>query len=86
MNLRSCRSFRRDQGDKDMTYAVLKFCVFLVCFGASFYALSAVRFDKLMKVYQPRKAIVMLFLLSLALAYLCTQAILELTIYNGFGG
>ncbi|EOS59531.1 hypothetical protein C815_02114 [Firmicutes bacterium M10-2] len=69
-----------------MSYSVLKFLIFLVCFGASFYACSAVQFEKFMKVHQPRKVVVMLFLISLALAYLTSQAVLELTIYNGFGG
>ncbi len=58
----------------------------LVCFGVSFYACSAIEFQKFMKVREPRKVVVLLFLLSLSLAYVASQAILELTIYNGFGG
>ncbi len=66
-----------------MSYSVLKFVIFLVCFGVSFYACSAIEFQKFMKVREPRKVV---FLLSLSLAYVASQAILELTIYNGFGG
>ena len=51
-----------------------------------FYAVSSIQFDKFCSVKQPRKVVVLLFLLALVLAYLASQAILDLTIYNGFGG
>lgn len=46
-----------------MSYSVLKFVIFLVCFGVSFYACSAIEFQKFMKVREPRKVVVLLFLL-----------------------
>ena len=69
-----------------MTYAFLLYFVFILCFGLSFYALSGVKFDKFCSVKEPRKAVVLLFLLSFVLAYLASEAVLQLTIYNGFGG
>lgn len=69
-----------------MAYHVVRFFVFLLCFGLSLYALSGVQFDKFVNVKQPNKAVALLFLLSLALAYLTSQALLELTVFNGLGG
>ena len=69
-----------------MTYAFLRYFVFILCFGLSFYALSGVQFDKFCSVKEPRKAVVLLFLLSFVLAYLASEAVLKLTISNGFGG
>ena len=69
-----------------MTYAFLRYFVFILYFGLSFYALSGVQFDKFCSVKEPRKAVVLLFLLSFVLAYLASEAVLQLTIYNGFGG
>ena len=69
-----------------MTYAFLRYFVFILFFGLSFYALSGVQFDKFCSVKEPRKAVVLLFLLSFVLAYLASEAVLQLTIYNGFGG
>lgn len=68
-----------------MTYSIVRFVVFLLCFGLSFYALSGVQFDKFVSVRQPAKAVALLFLLSFVLAYLAMQAVLELTIFNGWG-
>lgn len=69
-----------------MTYSILKYLIFILCFGFSFYALSGVQFDKFVSVKQPGKAMALLFLLSFVLAYLASQGVLQLTIYNGFGG
>lgn len=69
-----------------MAYSILKYLLFVVCFGASFYAISSIQFDKICNVRQPRRVIVLMFILSFVLAYLATQAILDLTIYNGLGG
>lgn len=68
-----------------MSYSILKLLLFFVSFGLSFYACSAIQFEKIMKVRQPQKVVLMLFLLSLIMGYLATQAILELTIMNGIG-
>lgn len=67
-----------------MTYSITQYLIFVVCFGASFYALSSVQFEKFCKVQQPVKIYVLLFLLSLIMAYLASQAILSLTVLNGF--
>lgn len=67
-----------------MTYYIVRFIVFLLCFGLSFYALSGVQFDKFVNVKQPSKAVALLFLLSFVLGFLASQAVLELTLFNGF--
>ncbi len=69
-----------------MTFSILKYFLFVLCFGMSFYAVSSIQFDRFCSVKQARKVVVLMFLLSLVLAYLSTQAILDLTIYNGLGG
>lgn len=68
-----------------MSYSILKLLLFFVSFGVSFYACSSLQFEKFMKVGQPQKVVLMLFLLSMIMGYLLTQAILELTIMNGIG-
>lgn len=45
-----------------MTYAILKYILFIVCFGLSFYAVSSIQFDKFCSVKQPRKVVVLLFI------------------------
>ena len=67
-----------------MTYYIVRFIVFLLCFGLSFYALSGVQFDKFVNVKQPAKAVALLFLLSFVLGFLASQAVLELTLFNVF--
>jgi uncharacterized membrane protein YwzB len=67
-----------------MVYSILQYVLFLVCFGASFYALSNVQFEKFCKVSDPKKIYVLLFLRSLIMGYLASQAILSLTVFNGF--
>ena len=69
-----------------MSFAFVQYLVFFVCFGLSFYAISSVQFDKFCSVKNPKKVQVLMFLLSLVLAYIASQAILQLTIYNGFTG
>lgn len=69
-----------------MVYSILKYVLFLACFGVSFYALSAVKFDTFCSVHQPRKVVVLMFLLSLVLGYWVSQAVLDLTLYTGLGG
>lgn len=49
------------------------------------YACTGIQFEKFMKVKEPRKVIVLLFILSVVLASLLSQAILDLTVLNGFG-
>ncbi len=68
-----------------MTYSVLRYALFVACFAASFYACSCIRFEVICKTREPVKVYVLLFLLSLVLAYLATEAILSLTVFNGFG-
>lgn len=68
-----------------MWYSILRYILFFTLFGISFYAISAIQFDKFCQVRQPMKVTILMFLLSLILAYLSSQAILELTVFNGFG-
>lgn len=67
-----------------MTYSILQYLIFLCMFAASFYALGSVQFEKFCRVTRPARIYVLLFLLSLIMAYLATQAVLSLTVYNGF--
>lgn len=68
-----------------MLVSLVEYIIFFACFGLSFYSLSAVRFERFCSTKAPFKVTLLLFLLSLALAYLTSRAILSLTIYNGFG-
>lgn len=65
------------------TYAIIQLLVFFVMFGLSFYALSSVHYEKICNVRTPAKIYLLLFMLSLIMAYLSTQAILMLTLNNG---
>ena len=55
--------------------------VYLICFAASLYALMGVKFDKFCNVREPRRAQVLLLLLSAALAYMAAQFIFAFTLY-----
>lgn len=65
------------------TLPIVKILVFFAFFGVSFYAVSCIRFDKFCRVVPPVKVQLLMFLLSLCLAYLATQAVLDLTVFNG---
>ena len=67
-----------------MVASVIQYFVFFACFGLSFYAISSIQFEKVCSVKNPKKVQILMLLLSLALAYITSQAILQLTIYNGF--
>lgn len=69
-----------------MAYSVIQYLVFFACFGLSFYAISSIQFDKFCSVKNPKKVQILMFLISLIVAYLACQAILQLTILNGFVG
>lgn len=56
--------------------------VYLICYAASFYALSGVRFELFTNVRNPRKVQLLLLLLSAALAYLSAQFIFAFTIHK----
>ena len=66
-----------------MAASVISYLVFFAC-GLSFYAISSIQFEKVCSVKNPKKVQILMFLLSLCLAYISSQAILQLTIYNGF--
>ena len=68
-----------------MAYALLKYIIFLLSFAMCFYALSGVQFEKFMKVKEPKKSVVLLFILSVVFGSILSQTILDLTILNGFG-
>ncbi|MCF0245940.1 MAG: DUF1146 domain-containing protein [Ileibacterium sp.] len=65
------------------TLPYIQLLLFFMMFGISFYALSCVKFDKFCKVNPPARVYVLLFLFSLILGYLSSQAILTLTVFNG---
>ena len=67
-----------------MAASVIFYFVFFLGFGLSFYAISSIQFEKICSVKNPKKVQILMFLLSLCLAYVSSQAILQLTIYNGF--
>ena len=67
-----------------MAASVISYLVFFACFGLSFYAISSIQFEKICSVKNPKKVQILMFLLSLCLAYVSSQTILQLTIYNGF--
>ncbi|MCI9312394.1 MAG: DUF1146 domain-containing protein [Erysipelotrichaceae bacterium] len=66
-----------------MLYAPLQLIIHLLCFAASFYALSAVRFERFCDVRKPVKIQVLLLLLSMGLGYLAAQLLLNVTVFNG---
>lgn len=66
-----------------MTYAVLQICIHLFCFASSFYALSAVRFEKFCDVKKPMKVQALLILAAMGMGYLAAQLLLTLTVFNG---
>lgn len=68
-----------------MAYSLLKYIIFLLSFAICFYACSGIQFEKFMKVKEPKKSVVLLFILSAVLGSLLSQTILDLTILNGFG-
>jgi uncharacterized membrane protein YwzB len=67
-----------------MTYSILRFALFILCFGLSIWTLFPMRWEVLWKHPDRSRALILLFLLSLILAHLATEAILALTVMNGF--
>ncbi len=63
---------------------ILYIVVFAIFFAASFYALSCVDFAKICKIQNMAKVNLLIFLLTLGMAYLCTEAVMTLTIRRGF--
>ena len=66
-----------------MEFSFLQIIVHLLCAAASFYALSAIKFERFCDVRKPMKVQFLLLLVSLALGYLVAQFLFALTIYNG---
>lgn len=62
-----------------MIYFFVRLSVYLICFCLSFWALSNVQFQKFTNVNKPGKTQMLLLLLSMALAYLCGQFLLSLS-------
>lgn len=58
--------------------------VFAAFFIGAFYSLSSVDFSKFCKVQNTQKIYLLLFLLSLALAWACTEAVMSLTLRRGY--
>lgn len=67
-----------------MSYAILQISIHLFCVALSYFALSAVRFERFCDVRYPLKIQALLILSSLALGYLAAQLLLTLTVFNGF--
>lgn len=65
-----------------MSLSWLQLLCFIACFIASFYVLSGMKLSRLFGEQDRSRTILLTFLLSLSLAYLATQAILFLTVYN----
>ena len=60
----------------------IEYFVYFSTFCLSMYALSSVKFDKFTHVSNPMKVQLLLILLSTGLAYVVSQFIFALTIYN----
>lgn len=61
---------------------IIEVIVYFALFACSMYALSSVKFDKFCKIDQPLKVQLLWVLLSTGLAYVVSQFIFALTIYN----
>ncbi len=57
---------------------VFRILLHLVCFVLAFYALEGLDFTKILRKGQSLKALILLFLLSMALGYLVAQFLLML--------
>lgn len=66
-----------------MQFFIINVSVHLLCFAASFWALTSIRFEKFCDVSKPGKVQFLLLLLSLALGYLTAQFLLSLSVFNG---
>lgn len=67
-----------------MSASIVSLCIYFLCFIASFYALSSLRFEQFCNVQKPIKVQMLLLLLAFGLAYIAGQFLLQVTIYNGF--
>lgn len=63
---------------------ILYLIVFAAFFVVAFYGLSALDFSKFAHTSNPQKIYVLLFLFSLGIAWICTQAVFSLTVYRGY--
>lgn len=63
---------------------ILYIVVYAAFFACSFYALTCVDFAKFCKIHNMAKVNLLVFMLSLALAWMCTEAVLTLTWRRGF--
>lgn len=59
-----------------MSQFFLKAAVYILCFLASFYAMNAFNFEKILKAGHVTEARLLYFLLTISLAYLSGQFIL----------
>lgn len=63
---------------------IVYICVFVLFFAASFYALSCIDFSRFTIKNSTQKIYLLIFLLSLSLAWMVTEAVMTLTIRQGF--
>lgn len=61
-----------------MTYFILKITIHILSFIISFYALSGVQFEKVVRVETPFKAQLLLLLSSMGLGFLVAQFLMAL--------
>lgn len=62
-----------------MQYFLINLVVHVICFMLSFWALSAVQFDRFMNVNKPGKVQMLLLLLALGLGYVVAQFLLAIS-------
>lgn len=65
----------------DWILYIVIYAAFFIC---AFYALTCVDFAKFCKIYNMTKVNLLVFMLSMSLAWMCTEAVMTLTIRRGF--
>lgn len=65
-----------------MSYSIVNIVVYLLCFIASFWGISSIKFENICYVDKPGKVQLLMFLLAMGLAYLVGTFLLKLTIYS----
>ncbi len=65
----------------DWIIYLVVYAVFFVC---SFWSLTGIDFSKFVLVRQREKFYLLVFLLSMALAWMCTEAVMTLTLRQGY--
>ena len=61
-----------------MKEKIITFCIYMICFGLSFTALSGLDLAKILRRNSTQKAWLLLILGSMALGWLCAQFLMAL--------